>query len=49
LADDDDSNEDYDVARVGFQSSVAGVGAGYQLKSDAKRLAAHQDPVGLDL
>ncbi len=48
-ADDNDSNKDYDAARVGFRSSVAGVGAGYQLKSDAKCLAAHQDPVGLDL
>ncbi len=49
LADDDDSNEDYDVARGGFLSSVAGVGAGNHLKNDARRLAAHQDPVGLDL
>ena len=49
LADDDVTSQEYDVARGGFLSSDAGVGAGNQLKTDARRLSAPQGPAGLDL
>ena len=45
--DGEDASVGYDVARASFISSVDGVGAGDQVKRDGRRLAAHQEPVGL--
>ena len=49
LVDEDDISKGYDIACSRFLSLVVGVGAGDQVRQDGRRLAAHQDPVSLDL